>query len=394
MVSDATRLVPKEFQVFIKPNFLTINYSFFHIFTNLHFTLLVKCLPEEAVVLIHCGHISKLTTMLRNAYFVEPQFQIGLKRSEVTLEIVVLTRIRAEKVVTQQLTPIPTPQFLCVKVDCSILTGSINKPSMLWICNLPKRGAKMALVSGLLIIIKIYSTITLIIIRSINESEMSTAIRMLTGGSYKLQNRNQLPKLVNEIFEVEREEMFKEFSRKYGTLMLDGWTTISNVTPGIVSTLFATPASWHLLDSKIVDDQGSSAQVLLPNLLNNLNSVEANGGKIVAFVSDNEKKMVLLREMLLEQRPEMAVFGCSAHLMDLVLEKFVKTCPKWSTFVDRVLDIQIQFRVHRFKFALMKNKGALAPIKPAETRFHSNVDVVEIFRKTDNSIGKLCWNPS
>ena len=60
-------------------------------------------------------------------------------------------------------------------------------------------------------------------------------------------------------------------------------------------------------------------------------------GKVVAVVTDNKPKMGKMRSDLKADMAfkDIEVFGCSAHLFDLLLEKFCNI-PKWNTVISTV----------------------------------------------------------
>ena len=76
--------------------------------------------------------------------------------------------------------------------------------------------------------------------------------------------------------------------------------------------------------------------------------------------------------------PNLLVFGCSCHLIDLVLEKLVENNKSWKQIEDDVWAIQKAFRIPRMRTAL-KPMGGSVPLLPADTRFHYLVDMLENF---------------
>ena len=222
--------------------------------------------------------------------------------------------------------------------------------------------------------------------RSMSESTLRKSFDMLTGGNYCLPHRNRFPALLEEIYLQERQEMKREISNRFGTIMLDGWTpTQAN---GILTSVFASPDQWHLLHSREVDENGSNASDVAEYVRLQLAEVRSCGGCCVAVVCDNASNMVLMREQLSQDMPHLAIFGCSAHLFDLVMEKF-SNLEKWKSLISSVEDIQKCFRVHKVRAAFMKLPGAKAPILPAATRFHSAVDMPENFHSNRPSYRQL-----
>lgn len=95
---------------------------------------------------------------------------------------------------------------------------------------------------------------------------------------------------------------------------------------------------------------------------------------VFALVTDNEKKMVKVREILKEKFPDLVTYGCSAHYLNLV-----ETDVTPRTVLAQVVEVQKFFRNHHQPHGWLKEKGGRMPQIPNTTRWNSQNDCVKTF---------------
>ena len=96
-----------------------------------------------------------------------------------------------------------------------------------------------------------------------------------------------------------------------------------------------------------------------------LSAEEKYGCRVVGFVSDNENKMVRVRELLVEWRGKSFItYGCSAHYMNLVQNEASPPGIK-----AHLVEVQKFFRNHHKQSAQLKAKGGKRPQLPGDTRY-------------------------
>ena len=96
-----------------------------------------------------------------------------------------------------------------------------------------------------------------------------------------------------------------------------------------------------------------------------LSAEEKYGCRVVGFVSDNENKMVHVRELLVEWRGKSFItYGCSAHYMNLVQNEASPPGIK-----AHLVEVQKFFRNHHKQSAQLKAKGGKRPQLPGDTRY-------------------------
>ena len=94
-----------------------------------------------------------------------------------------------------------------------------------------------------------------------------------------------------------------------------------------------------------------------------ISAEEKYGCTVIGFVSDNEAKMVKVRDILTGWRCGLVVIGCSSHFLNLV-----STAATPAQFKAHVVEVQKYFRSHHRVHALLKEQGGKEPQLPNDTR--------------------------
>ena len=213
---------------------------------------------------------------------------------------------------------------------------------------------------------------------SFNTSE-STHFKELVSGlrpGYEPPNRKALAgRLLDRTHAALKEEMKEALAKTAEvTLVQDGWSDVAN-SPVVAHTLH-TPGGAFFLNSKWVEDTPKTAENCA--LLAEEAIQEARtqyGVRVTGLVTDNAKSMENMRRIIHQRRPEVAVWGCASHLLNLVgsavtpgdIMKYVVAVHKW-------------YRNHHNAGAwLAQKEGTVRPQLPAETRWNSQVDTLKSF---------------
>jgi hypothetical protein len=88
--------------------------------------------------------------------------------------------------------------------------------------------------------------------------------------------------------------------------------------------------------------------------------------QVIGFVSGNENKILAVRKLINEKYPEMLVWGCSAHYLNLLKNEI---CP--STLVSHIVKVNKYFRNHCSAQSKLLELGGKIPQLPNETRWQS-----------------------
>ena len=211
----------------------------------------------------------------------------------------------------------------------------------------------------------------------ISEDKYTTNfVSMLTNGRYEPPHRRAIPGLIDKIYDLEREKFKAEVNNTPGTYIVDGWSSVTSES--VFAAIFATPDQWNLVNAHSLE--GSTVEDLLPACVKDIEALKSYKAEVIGICCDNCNAMVSLRSNLrLKHFPELLVYGCTAHLADLALEKLTKFCPNYKSLESLVWDVQKSFRVGKIRSKLAGFNG-LMPILPPATRFHYLVDMMENYQ--------------
>ena len=98
----------------------------------------------------------------------------------------------------------------------------------------------------------------------------------------------------------------------------------------------------------------------------------------VGIVTDNERKMEVMRNKLYEVDNSLITYGCSSHLLNLLGQDITQQ------IINPVIDVSKYFRNHHTPGALLSeflNQGAVKPQIPGATRWNSQLECIKIFNK-------------
>lgn len=119
-----------------------------------------------------------------------------------------------------------------------------------------------------------------------------------------------------------------------------------------------------------------------------ITEVEELGAIVSAVCTDNEAKMVKMRELLNESHPKIETYGCSAHYLNLLGNDVTV-----SSVVGHVNNINKYFRNHHIPNALLSQQvGSIKPVLPGATRWNSQIDCLKSYVTNRTYMLLICNN--
>lgn len=208
------------------------------------------------------------------------------------------------------------------------------------------------------------------------QSEFKAMISMLRPG-YSPPTRKALSgPLLDKVFDSMNTTVASDLDGKDVTLVQDGWSDIHN-QPVIASCVHTGSKSYFVeavdtgANKKTATYCASLAEQAMADTSTKFNCT------VRAVVTDNEKKMEVMRRELKENNPDLVVYGCSSHLLNLLGEDLT---PKQVT--SQVVEVNKYFRNHHRASALLgEQQGSLKPQLIGATRWNSQLRCMETFLK-------------
>ncbi|ODM88728.1 hypothetical protein Ocin01_17954 [Orchesella cincta] len=201
----------------------------------------------------------------------------------------------------------------------------------------------------------------------------------------------------NEILEEVYMETDRSDCKKEVTLVQDGWGT--NQTQPVVAHSVHSGSKAFFLNAVAPGSATKDADYCLGVLSAAIEECQnVHKCQVIGFVTDNCNVMLSLRNKLHESHPDIFVFGCNAHYLNLVGQKVIP-----HDKIDNIVKIQKYFKNHHFQSAALSAAKGKRPVLPGLTRWNSQIDCIENYienhaiyldlrvkiRKFDNNITQM-----
>jgi hypothetical protein len=222
--------------------------------------------------------------------------------------------------------------------------------------------------------------------RCLEKSEVSKAIEMLRPGyvpptPYAIGNP-----LLQEIYEEEKHECFKNLSNACVCMSIDGWSNIHN-EPVVCATVTTEKGEVYLYETIDTSGHPHTAEYLSEIVGNLITScAHEYNCTVTSFVTDNAANMNKMREEIKnEDNSNIITYGCSAHMMNLLAHDL-----QVSEVKSHIVQIIKYFRNNHFANAKYKQEGCKALILPSDVRWNTMADCLEIYLKEWPKLVKIC----
>lgn len=199
-------------------------------------------------------------------------------------------------------------------------------------------------------------------------------IQMLRPG-YSPPNRKEIGgHLLDQVHDKISTKVMAELKGKEVVLIQDGWSDIHN-TPVIASSLQCEGTAYFLsaVDAGTNKKTAAYCTTVAQDAIDK--ATEQYQSIVTGVVTDNEKKMVAMKQNLVESNPDLTVYGCSAHWLNLLGQD---TTP--AQVINQVVEINKYFRNHHIQGALLSEiPESVKPQLPAETRWNSQLTCIDTY---------------
>lgn len=210
------------------------------------------------------------------------------------------------------------------------------------------------------------------------QKEFKTMISMLRPGYTPPSRKTLSGTLLDKVFDQVNDNIVEQLEGKDVTLVQDGWSDVHN-QPVIASCVHTGNKSFFIT----ADDTGSNKKTAsyCASLAEQAMSLAETKFKckVRGVVTDNEKKMEVMRKELQENNDSLHVYGCSSHLLNLLGDELSP-----NQITSQVVEVNKYFRNHHRASALLSeytSQGAVKPQLIGATRWNSQRTAIDTFLK-------------
>jgi len=170
---------------------------------------------------------------------------------------------------------------------------------------------------------------------------------------------------------------------KMAVVCQDGWSNV-NREPIVASSIYCDGKTFPL-DYREVGSDKKTADYCFQMAKQSIETAENDYNTcVIGFVCDNEAKMKAVWQSLQEWRPQLVVFGCSAHYLNLV-----ETVATPHHIMGPIVKINRFFREHHQPAGWLKEKDGMMPQLPNNTRWTSQRAALHTFVRNHSKYVKI-----
>ena len=179
--------------------------------------------------------------------------------------------------------------------------------------------------------------------------------------------------------------MQEDLHQKEVTLIQDGWSDIHN-TPVIASSIHAEDKS-YFLSAEQTGANKKTKEYCATIALDAINQCKTKYNcNVKGLVTDNEKKMVAMRTILKEEKPDIIVYGCASHWCNLLGQDITP-----ASVIKQVVEVNKFFRNHHIPNSLLSDiTGSVKPQLPNETRWNSQIECCKSYIRNRPYMMLIC----
>lgn len=215
------------------------------------------------------------------------------------------------------------------------------------------------------------------------QPEVRKAISLLRPGYVPPSRYDVSNRLLDEIYNEEKNKCFKNLSESFVCLSLDGWSNVHN-EPIICATVTTENGSHYLVDTIDTSGNPHTSAYLTEVAITLINKLKTEYGcTVCSFVTDNAANMAAMRYQIRTSVPvsisrstelNIITYGCAAHILNLLCKDLEIVNIK-----EHVVYIVKYFRNSHFASAAYAKQGGKKLVLPNDVRWNSLADCLEGF---------------
>ncbi|OXA40834.1 hypothetical protein Fcan01_24234 [Folsomia candida] len=173
--------------------------------------------------------------------------------------------------------------------------------------------------------------------------------------------------LLDNEFKRTELELTKQLENQKVVLAQDGWSTTQQ-EPVIAHSAICNGQSFFL-GAEATGGSPKTAEFCYSLFEKQLKQLETINCEVVGLVTDNCNTMLALQNLVKKNNPNVIVYGCSPHLLNLVGQHYTN-----KELMDKVIQVQKYFRNHYYARADLKSSKGKRPVLPMPVRWNSQTD--------------------
>lgn len=225
---------------------------------------------------------------------------------------------------------------------------------------------------------------------TVENDEFKKFLQLLRPG-YNPPDRHTVgSKLLNEIYQEERDKAKHLLKNEVVCMSSDGWSNVTN-NPIVCTTITKDNGQVILVDT--IDSSGTqhSSENLLKMMEEAIKKTEVDFNcQIKSFVTDSAANMVKMRRDLQERcNSNIISYGCSAHCCNLLAQDFGKmnNNPKVK---EHIMQILKYFKNHHLPKAWYEAANGSAIVLPIDVRWNSTCEALRCYVKNWAVFNQVC----
>jgi len=183
-------------------------------------------------------------------------------------------------------------------------------------------------------------------------------------------------------------EAKEQMHGKFVTILQDGWSSTHGV-PVISHSLSVEGNRIFHLNAVNCHSNSKTARYCHELLQDAILTAETQYGCIVgALITDNCNTMLALHNLVRESRPDMFVFGCNTHLLNLIGKEITD-----GNLIEKVKKIQHFFKDHDYTREELRKLKGFQPVFPCDTRWNSQFACLQNYLKNHSIYFEIAKQP-
>lgn len=219
--------------------------------------------------------------------------------------------------------------------------------------------------------------------RSIEHPQVKKAIALLRPGYPPPSRKEVSDRLLDEVYQEEKEKCFSQLANSYVNLSIDGWSNIHN-EPIICATITTERGEVFLFDTIDTTGKPHTSAYLTELVIDLIERLKTRYScRVASVVTDNAANMAKMRKNI--KNANTITYGCSAHLLNLLSQDL-----DMGTVKEHVVQIIKYFRNNHAASALYRKEGGKALVLPQDVRWNTLNDCFEVYISEWQKLLKIC----